>query len=237
MEMKRLFILFILIMALTSTYCQSLFNKIPGGRVFQITIRNSTYKFDHANYSVFIPDSVHKIRGVFIHQHGCTMEGRGVATAYDIQYQAFAKKWHMAVLGHDLYPQANHGCDDWRNPEDGSGSALLAALDSIAQLSLHPEIATAPWLLWGHSGGGYWVLAMLNAYPGRIIGAVCYSPAFDPHFSYPLEVAKIPVMIRHAGSGDFKEYLSSCTVHDITAPLAPENLRLARLKDSQFELT
>lgn len=333
-------------MALSPTYCQSIFHKIPGGRVYQIAIRNSTYKFDHANYSIFIPDSVQEIKGIFIHQHGCGMEGHGAATAYDIQYQTFAKKWHLAVLGPDLYPQAKHGCDDWRNPEDGSGSALLAALDSVARLSSHPELVTAPWLLWGHSGGGYWVLAMLNAYPDRIIGAVCYSPAFDPHFAYPPEVAKIPVMIRHAGSGDFnnpgvncwgtalhtfsilqgmhglasiaytshqnhnlsylrymaipffesaldqrlpligstvlrdmdqakawlcdtvttgtvqvykasdfkgnkqamswlpdslcavkfQEYLTSGTVHDATAPLAPENLRLVRLKDSELEL-
>jgi len=208
--MKKLFTWFILSMALSPSYCQSLSHKIPGGIVYQITIRNSTYKFNHANYSVFIPDNVQKIKGLFIHQHGCTMEGRGVASAYDIQYQAFASKWHLAIIGPDLYPQSSHGCEDWINPEDGSGPALLAALDSIAQFSQHPEIVNAPWLLWGHSGGGYWVLAMINAYPDLIIGAVCYSPAFDPHFSYSEGAAKIPIMIRHAGSTDYNDPGVNC---------------------------
>jgi hypothetical protein len=201
--MQRFFIFIILTIVLSPIYGQSGVHKIEGGTVYQTTIRSEVYQFDHAKYSIYIPDSIQEIRGIFIHQHGCTMEGRGAATAYDLQYQAFARKWHLAVVGPDLYPKAGHGCDDWRNPEDGSGSALLAGLDSIARLSNHPELTTAPWLLWGHSGGGYWVLAMMNAYPDRIVGAVCYSPAFDPHFTYPRAVAKIPVIIRHAGKDDF----------------------------------
>ncbi|MCK9413691.1 MAG: lysophospholipase [Prolixibacteraceae bacterium] len=208
---KRLFFaLLILTGVLSPVYGQSGLNKIPGGTVYHTTIRDSTLKFDHANYSVFIPDSIQEIRGIFIHQHGCTMEGRGASTAYDIQYQAFARKWHLAILGPDLYPKTNSNCWDWRNPEEGSGPALLAGLDSIAQLSNHPELKIAPWLLWGHSGGGYWVLAMINAYPDRIIAAVCYSPAFDPHFPYPEAASKIPVIIRHAGSRDFNSVRANC---------------------------
>jgi pimeloyl-ACP methyl ester carboxylesterase len=209
--MKQLFICLILLtIVLFPLYGQSGSHKLSNGTVYNITIRNGAYKFSHATYSVFIPDGIKKIRGIFVHQHGCTMEGKGIASAYDLQYQAFARKWHLAIVGPDLYPQANHGCDDWRNPEDGSGPALLIGLDSIAWLSKHPELKTAPWLLWGHSGGGYWTLAMLNAYPDRIVAAVCYSPAFDPHFDYPPAVAKIPVMIRHAGASDFNDPGVSC---------------------------
>jgi hypothetical protein len=59
-----------------------------------------------------------------------------------------------------------------------------------------------PWLLFGHSGGGYWTLAMLKEYPERIMAAVCYSPAFDPQWDYPAETAKIPMLTRHAGAND-----------------------------------
>src|SRR5690606_23895637 len=100
------------------------FRMVPNGKIYIITQTDADYTFDSARYSVFIPDSVDVIQGVFIHQHGCTMEGRGMSTAYDIQYQAFAKKWKLAVVGPDLY-SAKGNCHDWKNPESGSASALF----------------------------------------------------------------------------------------------------------------
>ena len=175
---------------------------VPGGKVYSITLTNPTYEFDHASYSIFIPDSVTSIRGIFIHQHGCGMQGTGYPTAYDIQYQEFAKKWHLAIVGPDIYPKTGGSCFQWINPNSGSGPALLTALDSIAQQSDHKELITAPWLLWGHSGGGYWVLAMTKTYPERIIATFAYSPALNPDFAYPELATKIPIMIRCAGAGD-----------------------------------
>ena len=208
----KLFLLLtiVLILKLVPLNGQTLSYNVTEGKIYKTTIRNDTYKFDHAKYSVFIPDNVCQIKGIFIHQHGCTMEGHGESTAYDLQYQAFATKWGLAIIGPDIYSSGKSNCRDWINPEEGSGPALIAALDSIALVSGHPEIAVAPWLLWGHSGGGYWTLAMINDYPDRIIAAVCYSPAFDPQFSYPSQVAKIPVLIRHAEPGDFNDPGVNC---------------------------
>lgn len=175
---------------------------VTAGRIYRTVIKNPAYKFEHANYSIFIPDGVPYIKGILIHQHGCTMEGTGAATAHDLQYQAFARKWHLAVIGPDLYPQKGSSCGDWISPEDGSGAALLDALRNFAGLTDHPELNNVPWLLWGHSGGGHWVLKMMGAYPSRIMGAFCYSAAFDPNIAYPPEAGKIPVILRHAGAED-----------------------------------
>jgi pimeloyl-ACP methyl ester carboxylesterase len=181
-------------------YCET--EGLVNGKVYKTFIQSKSYSFDHALYGVFIPDGLTEIRGILIHQHGCTMEGRGVASAYDIQYQSFAKKWGLAIVGPDLYPGSNASCAKWREPEEGSGPALLEALKEVARLSGHAELTVAPWLLWGHSGGGYWVLAMMKYYPERILGVVAYSPAFDPQWDYPQTALKIPLLIRHAGSGD-----------------------------------
>ncbi|GAO43092.1 alpha/beta hydrolase [Flavihumibacter petaseus] len=171
------------------------------GKVYQVTQQKTSYTFDSGRYTVFIPDGVQELRGVLVHQHGCTMEGRGAATAFDVQYQALAKKWGLAIVGPDLY-SAKGNCHDWRNPESGSGEALIDALTAVGRLSGHPELAGSPWLLWGHSGGGYWALSMLRIYPERIIGVFGYSPAFEPG-AYPAKALKVPVMMRHAGpSGD-----------------------------------
>lgn len=176
------------------------------GAVYRVVVKNANA--DSAVYNVFIPDNVDTVRGVFIHQHGCGMEGRGVSTAYDVQYQAFARKWGLAIVGPDLYYKS--GCYEWRDPESGSGPSLLTAFQKIGKAASHPELKDAPWLLWGHSGGGYWVLAMMKNYPQRIIAAFCYSPAFDPAWDYPDEALKIPVMIRHAGANDSNSPNGKC---------------------------
>ena len=170
---------------------------LPNGKVFVITQTDTNYIIDSARYAVFIPDGITAIQGVYIHQHGCTMEGRGLATAFDVQYQAFAKKWNLAIVGPDLYAKAN--CHDWKNPSSGSAVALLKTLKEIGALTGHTEMADAPWLLWGHSGGGYWAQAMMKEYPERIMAVFSYSPGLKPDWDYPKAAQKIPIMIRHAG--------------------------------------
>ena len=211
MKDMRIIIAFVFSILIFQTVYGQTGIKVPNGIVYNVTIRDDSFHFDHADYFVFIPDGVENIQGVFIHQHGCTVEGRGAATAYDVQYQVFVKKWNLAVIDPDLYPKPGASCRDWRDPvDDGSGPALLLAVENIADFSCHQELTTVPWLLWGHSGGGYWVLNMLKTYPEQIIAAVAYSPAFNPQYSYLEKVKKIPVLIRHAGAGDCNSLGIAC---------------------------
>lgn len=172
--------------------------EIPNGVVYTISISSQQYKFDSAQYAVFIPSGVKNIQGIFIHQHGCLMEGRGASTAYDLQYQSFAKKWQLAIVGPDLY-SAKLNCHAWKDPASGSAAALLQALKEIGLLSECRNLVEAPWLLWGHSGGGYWSQAMLAAFPERVMALFSYSPGLNASFDYPVKALKVPVMIRYAG--------------------------------------
>lgn len=197
--MGRLFLTIILssIIALAG-YSQTILTElVAGGKIFIMTQTSASYKIDSARYAIFIPDGADTIQGVLIHQHGCTMEGRGLSTAYDIQYQAFAKKWKLAIIGPDLYAKAN--CHDWKDPGSGSAAALLKTLKDIGTLTGHKELFEAPWLLWGHSGGGYWAQAMMTEYPERVLALFSYSPGLKPAWEYNSKTSKIPVMIRHAG--------------------------------------
>lgn len=170
---------------------------LPNGSVYIVTQINPAYTIDSAKYAIFIPEGIKLIKGVFIHQHGCTMEGRGIATAYDVQYQSFAKKWQLAILGPDLYSKNN--CHDWKNPESGSAKALFTTLSQVSEFTKLRSLKDASWLLWGHSGGSYWAQAMMNTYPERIMALFCYSPGLDQDWDYVEATLKIPVMIRHAG--------------------------------------
>ncbi|PIF02397.1 MAG: hypothetical protein CR996_00535 [Draconibacterium sp.] len=167
--------------------------------IVRITLKGADYSFvDSMAYGVYIPTRKESLRGVLILQHGCGMEQFGITRPYDLQYQAFARKWRLAVIETALYGS----CELWRDPDSGTANALFEVLDNVGIQTGHPELNTVPWLLFGHSAGGYWTLAMLKAYPERIMAAVCYSAAFDPKWDYPETVAKIPVLLRHAGPTD-----------------------------------
>src|SRR5436305_3256024 len=52
-------------------------------------------------YTLWIPEGVTTIRGIIVHQHGCGSGAckAGATAAYDLHWQALAKKWDCALLG------------------------------------------------------------------------------------------------------------------------------------------
>lgn len=122
-------------------------------------------------YTLWTPDGVETLRGIIVHQHGCgkgACEG-GATAAYDLHWQALARKWDCALLGPSYHQGEHPNCRLWCDPRNGSGKAFLKSLDDLAQVSGHPEVATVPWCLWGHSGGGFWASLMQLEHPERIV--------------------------------------------------------------------
>ena len=122
-------------------------------------------------YNLWIPEGVKTIRGVIVHQHGCG-EGSNksaVTAADDLHWQALARKWNCALLGPVIRQPEAANCRDWCDPRNGSERLFLKALGDLAQRSGHPELANAPWCLWGHSGGGFWSSILQAKYPERIV--------------------------------------------------------------------
>jgi hypothetical protein len=169
------------------------------GTILKIELEGENCSFaDSAKYGVYIPEVSGPLQGILILQHGCTMEQFGITKPYDLQYQAFAKKWKLAILETALYGD----CHIWNEPNSGSATAVFNVLEQIALQTGHSELKTAPWLLWGHSAGGYWSLAMLRDYPERILAIVSYSAARNPQWDYKAEATKVPLLLRHAGAND-----------------------------------
>ena len=197
--MSRLFrLLLVLLFPLCFLVCCQ--TQSRGDRILRYCLSGEECTFvDSAEYGLWIPGGKKPLKGVLVLQHGCGMERYGITRPYDLQYQAFARKWNLAVL-----ETALHGdCRVWTYPEKGSGDALMRVLVRAAGDAGRPELATAPWMLWGHSGGGHWVLAMLREYPERILAAVSYSAAFDPQWDYPFATSKIPVLLRYGDHNEF----------------------------------
>lgn len=128
-------------------------------------------RFQHVEFSCWIPDAATPLQGVLIHQHGCTNaspESHPPVTL-DFHWRALARKHELAILSPQY--QVAGSCDEWNDPESGSERALFAALVQIGKESGHPELGELPWVLWGHSGGSSWSSQMILRHPGRVLAA------------------------------------------------------------------
>jgi hypothetical protein len=161
-------------------------------------------------YTLWISDSVPRLRGIIVHQHGAgtTASIEGSTAAYDLHWQALAKKWDCALLG-PSYHVSNEkidlspgGSELWFDPRHGSEKTFLKALGEFAAKSGHAEIETVPWALWGHSGGGIWADVMSTLHPERVAvvwmrsgSAIMFRPKPEfPQPEVPAGVYAIPSM-------------------------------------------
>jgi hypothetical protein len=190
------------------------------GQYLQLVTPPSTKKGElqiGVTYTMWIPDGIRAVRAVIVHQHGASIPAAqaGAISAYDLHWQALAKKWDCVLLGpsyrvlNDAIDLTPGGAELWFDPRLGSDAALLRALDEFAAKSGHKEIATAPWCLWGHSGGGIWADVLSTIHPQRVLAAFHRSgdaatfrpkPEF-PQPKIPPALYEIPTMV-NVGVGE-----------------------------------
>lgn len=124
-------------------------------------------------YAVWIPPTAKTLRGVIVHQHGCG-EGScksGQTGAFDLHWQALAAKYDCALFAASYEQPEGADCQMWCDPRNGSDAAFQQGLADLGRQAGHPELATVPWALWGHSGGGHWCGGMVMLHPERIAAA------------------------------------------------------------------
>ena len=154
-------------------------------------------------YTLWVPD-VKTVRGIIVHQHGCgtgACQG-GETAAYDLHWQALAKKWDCALLGPSYHQVEQQNCRLWCDPRNGSAMTFLKSLDDFAEQAQRPELNKVPWCIWGHSGGGFWGSLMQTLYPERIValwhrsGGAINAWAKDeiPRPQFPAAAFGIPTM-------------------------------------------
>ncbi len=159
------------------------------------------------NYTIWIPPDAKSLRGVIVHQHGCG-EGScksGLTGAYDLHWQALAKRHDCALLSPSYEQPEGANCQLWCDPRNGSGQAFQQALVDLGLKSGHPELSRVPWALWGHSGGGHWAGGMVLLYPERVAAAWLRSgvPLLKPnsersdiqHHAWSEAALQVPMML------------------------------------------
>jgi pimeloyl-ACP methyl ester carboxylesterase len=164
------------------------------------------------NYTLWIPEGMETetVRGVIVHQHGAGMDAAhfGAFSAYDLHWQALARKWDCALLG-PSYHVLNDGdlgaagSDYWFDPRLGSDKTFVKALGDFAAQTGHAELATVPWALWGHSAGAGWADVIATLHPERVVAIYYRSgspltwsdrPAMYPPVAIPTAAYAIPRM-------------------------------------------
>jgi len=161
-------------------------------------------------YVLWVPESAKQLRGVIVHQHGAgTVTAiQGSTAAYDLHWQALAKKWDCALwcssyhMENDAVDLTPGGAELWFDPRLGSEKTFLKGLDEFATKSGHPELAKVPWILWGHSGGGIWADVMTTLHPERVVAVWLRSGSAEmfrkrsefPQPQVPEGACKVPMM-------------------------------------------
>jgi pimeloyl-ACP methyl ester carboxylesterase len=164
------------------------------GTLFKTRIDALGKPLDHGTFSLYVPDGVARLRGIIVHQHGCGRDG--ITVPHDLQWQALADKWGMALMGTEfptLFPDGDH-CDRWSNPANGSGDMFVRAIGNFATEAGHRELVDAPWVLWGHSGGAAWVFQMTKKYPDKAVATVMKSLC-EPDTTADPSIAGVPMLM------------------------------------------
>src|SRR5579864_3386180 len=97
------------------------------GRYLQLAYPPSTTKGElqlGAVYTLWIPDDIKIVRAVIVHQHGASIPAAqaGATSAYDLHWQALAKKWNCVLLGpsyhvlNDAIDLTPGGAELWFDP-------------------------------------------------------------------------------------------------------------------------
>jgi len=148
----------------TSPHAQS-----RGSTVDQTVVPGHNY--DKAEFRLWYSGS-ERVHAVVVLTPGSNGDGRPQVD--DPIWQEFAAKHHLALLGVRLTdkPHEQAFIEHYVNVSQGSGQALLDGLATLANKSAHPELATAPLLLWGMSAGGQFNYEFVNWRPERVVAFV-----------------------------------------------------------------
>ena len=142
----------------------------PGNRLDWLAPAGVNY--DRARFRLWHPDGIGSVQGVVVLAPGSNEDGR--SQVEDWQWQAFAARHHLALLGCDFSdkPHSQMFIEAYANASRGSGQALLDALTAFGDQLNRPELARAPLLLWGMSAGGQFNYEFVAWKPDRVAGFI-----------------------------------------------------------------
>jgi poly(3-hydroxybutyrate) depolymerase len=143
----------------------------PSATILEETVAPG-HNYDKAEFKLWLPHGIATVRAIAVLVPGSNGDGRGQVD--DPVWQAFAVKHQLALVGVRLTdkPHDQGFIEEYVNVSQGSGEAFLDAMSAFATRSRHPELATAPFLLWGMSAGGEFNYEFVCWKPERVVAFV-----------------------------------------------------------------
>ena len=128
--------------------------------------------YDKAEFKLWYPSAVGPLQAVLVLVPGSNGDGR--AQVDEAAWQEFATLHKLALVGCRFTdkPHDQAFIEEYVDVSKGSGQALLDALAAFATRSKHPELATAPFLLWGMSAGGEFNYEFAMWKPERVVAFI-----------------------------------------------------------------
>jgi poly(3-hydroxybutyrate) depolymerase len=128
--------------------------------------------YDKAEFRLWLPEHSGPVRAVVVIVPGSNGDWRSQVA--DPVWQKFATDQHLALVGCRITdkPHDRGFIEEYVDVKRGSGQALLDAMKTFAQNAKHPELASAPFLLWGMSAGGQFNYEFTAWKPERVAAFV-----------------------------------------------------------------
>lgn len=150
--------------------------------------------FDKAMFRMWHADTATQLDAWLVLMPGSNGDGR--TEVDDPQWQAFAARHHLALLGCYFTdkPHEFMMAEEYMFAAAGSGDTLLHAIRQLALNSGQVALSDAPMLLWGMSAGGQFNYEMACWKPERIIGFVVNKGGFYYTAMSPVAARKVPAL-------------------------------------------
>lgn len=188
-----------LFLAATAVHAQAIDDSIPPGA-----------NFDKAQFRLWMPQSVQRLRAILVLVPGSNGDGR--AMAQDSVWQAFATRNQLAIVACRFTdkPHEQGFIEDYVNVSHGSGEALLEVINRFGARTGHAELANAPLLLWGMSAGGQFDYEFAAWKPERVIAFVVNKGGIYYTALTPRATRSVPALL-FVGDKDLESRVETIT--------------------------
>ena len=121
----------------------SLFGQSTNAETYEATMEPGAIH-DMAAFRIWLDPNVKKVRGILMLNPGSNSDGRSAVE--DEFWQAFATRHDFALMGSYLtdHKHPNMMIEEYIQVSQGSGQAMISAIDRFAKESGHEELSYAP---------------------------------------------------------------------------------------------
>ena len=144
-------------------------------------VPRSTDNFYEARACLWLPDESAQPDGILVLLKGTDSDARNLAESEE--WQRIARQRNLAILGCHFRGDG----EPYEQAEGGSGAALLAMIDQLAETLEKPELARIPLHVVGHSSGAMFAYNFTCWRPDRVGSFVSVkSGPISPKSSSPM---------------------------------------------------